>query len=427
MDKLIVQGGRRLCGQVRVSGAKNAALPLMAASILPEGPLILKNLPVLGDLLTMGRLLKFMGGDLDLGFKTDPQGTQKPAHLDLTGLNKPEAPHEMVKTMRASALVLGPLLARIGRARVSLPGGCAIGVRPIDLHLKALRAMGAVFDLSGGDIVARTGPGGLKGAEIRFETVTVTGTENLMMAAVLAKGQTVIANAAREPEVTDTARALLAMGADISGLDTDILVINGVTSLKGTAYEVMPDRIEAGTLMAAAALAGGEVLIQNFPFDSLAAVMAKFRETGVILTPHGEDLLVKSSGHLTGADITTQPHPGFPTDMQAQFMAMMTAAQGTSIITETIFENRFMHVSELRRLGADITLEGRTAVVRGVNSLSGAPLTASDLRASAGLVLAALAAKGESVLFRVYHLDRGYEGLDRKLNGLGAAIRRVRA
>ncbi|MDR1085917.1 MAG: UDP-N-acetylglucosamine 1-carboxyvinyltransferase [Deltaproteobacteria bacterium] len=425
MDKLIIEGGQPLAGRVRISGAKNAALPLMAAAILPEEPLKLTNLPALGDLLTMAKLLRFMGGRVSLGGSRLIDENQ--AELDLTGLNRPEAPHEMVKTMRASALVLGPLLARLGRAKVSMPGGCAIGVRPIDLHLKALRAMGAVFDLSGGDIVARTGRGGLKGAEIRFDTVTVTGTENLMMAAVLAKGRTVIANAAREPEVTDTAQALLAMGAKIEGLDTDVLTIDGVSSLSGTSYRVMPDRIEAGTFMAAVALAGGEIILEDFPHDALATVVAKFRETGLDITPIGTDLNVKARESLWASDVTTQTYPGFPTDMQAQFMAMMTAAQGTSLITETIFENRFMHVSELRRLGADITLEGRTAVVKGVPTLSGAPLTASDLRASAGLVLAALAARGESQLLRVYHLDRGYEGLDRKLNNLGAVIRRVRA
>jgi UDP-N-acetylglucosamine 1-carboxyvinyltransferase len=287
--------------------------------------------------------------------------------------------------------------------------------------------MGAVFDLSGGDIVARAPEGGLKGAEIRFETVTVTGTENLMMAAVLAKGRTVIANAAREPEVVDTGRALLAMGAKIEGLGTGTIIIEGVDFLSGATYEVTPDRIEAGTLLAAVALAGGEITLRGFPHEALATVVAKLKETGLIITPIGPDLVAKAPEVLEAADITTQPYPGFPTDMQAQFMAMMTPARGTSVITETIFENRFMHVGELRRLGADIALEGRTAVVRGVSQLSGAPMTASDLRASASLVLASLAAKGLSQIHRVYHLDRGYEGLDRKLVALGASIQRVKA
>jgi UDP-N-acetylglucosamine 1-carboxyvinyltransferase len=422
VDKLIVTGGFPLKGQVRISGAKNAALPLMAAAILAESPLKLTNLPALGDLLTMGRLLRFMGGQVELG-----RLNANEAELDLTGLARPEAPHELVKTMRASALVLGPLLARLGRAKVSLPGGCAIGVRPIDLHLKALQAMGAIFDLSGGDIVARAPEGGLQGAEIRFENVTVTGTENVMMAATLAQGRTVLANAAREPEVVDTGQALRAMGARLTGLGTDTIIIDGVSSLKGASYEVMPDRIEAGTLLAAVALAGGEITLLGFPHEALATVLAKLRATGLTLTPQGPDLVARAPATLMAADVITQPHPGFPTDMQAQFMAMMTAARGTSVITETIFENRFMHVGELRRLGANISLEGRTAVVRGVESLSGAPLTASDLRASASLVLASLAARGESQIHRVYHLDRGYEGLDRKLSSLGASIQRVKA
>jgi UDP-N-acetylglucosamine 1-carboxyvinyltransferase len=426
VDKLVVEGGHQLKGQVRISGAKNAALPLMAASILADGPWRLTNLPVLGDLLTMGRLLTFMGGRVELGQK-DPRQNPNEAELDLTMLSKPEAPHELVKTMRASALVLGPLLARLGRAKVSLPGGCAIGVRPIDLHIKALRAMGAIFDLSGGDIVGRVPEGGLKGAEIRFETVTVTGTENLMMAATLARGRTILANAAREPEVVDTGQALLAMGAQIEGLGTDTIIIDGVSSLKGGSYQVTPDRIEAGTLLAAVALAGGEITLVDFPHEALGTVVAKLRETGLILTALGSDMLAQAPDSLSAADITTQPHPGFPTDMQAQFMAMMTAAKGVSVITETIFENRFMHVGELRRLGADITLEGRTAVVRGASCLSGAPLTASDLRASASLVLASLAARGVSQIHRVYHLDRGYERLDRKLISLGAVISRVPA
>jgi UDP-N-acetylglucosamine 1-carboxyvinyltransferase len=334
----------------------------------------------------------------------------------------------MVKTMRASALVLGPLLARFGQARVSLPGGCAIGVRPIDMHLKALKEMGAEFDLSGGDVLAKAPPDGLKGANIHFETVTVTGTENIMMAAVLAKGRTVISNAAREPEVGDTAKALVAMGAKIKGLDSDILTIEGVDSLTGTKHTVMPDRIEAGTFMVAVALAGGSVCLEAVPCEALNAVISELKEIGLVLEQKDEGLVVTAPANgITAVNVTTQPYPGFPTDMQAQFMALMTKAQGVSLITETIFENRFMHVSELKRLGADIRLDQRTAVIKGVKTLSGAPLTASDLRASASLLLAALAASGKSEIFRVYHLDRGYDELDKKLNKLGAKIKRVAA
>jgi UDP-N-acetylglucosamine 1-carboxyvinyltransferase len=437
MDKLIVEGGKRLTGQVKVSGAKNAALPLMAASILATEPMILTNVPNLGDVRTMGRLLRYMGGQAALYPQLDSQDVREEAVLSMTGLSRPEAPHEVVKTMRASALVLGPLLARYRRARVSLPGGCAIGVRPMDLHLKALSQMGAKFDLSGGDIVARAPKGGLRGATIRFETVTVTGTENVMMAATLAKGQTIISNAAREPEVTDTGRALIAMGAKIEGLETSELVIDGVDKLDGTDYRVMADRIEAGTLLTAVALSGGKATICGAPVGEMAALLGKLTEAGVGLEiapsklvgigqEHYGDLTVESDlSALRATDVTTGPHPGFPTDMQAQFMALMTKAKGTSIITETIFENRFMHVAELKRLGADITLEGRAAIVKGVGRLSGAPLTASDLRASASLIIAALAAAGTSEIFRVYHLDRGYDGLDVKLANLGAKIVRI--
>ncbi|MDR2339257.1 MAG: UDP-N-acetylglucosamine 1-carboxyvinyltransferase [Deltaproteobacteria bacterium] len=422
MDKLTIEGGSKLSGRVRVSGAKNAALPLMAASILADGPVTLRNLPRLGDLRTMGLLLGHMGGRVDPFWEGEGDGHA--AILDMGALSLPEAPHEMVKTMRASALVLGPLLARHGRAQVSLPGGCAIGVRPIDMHLKALREMGAGFDLSGGDIVAKAPKGGLKGASLRFDTVTVTGTENIMMAAVLAKGRTVIANAAREPEVTDTGRALVAMGAAIEGLGTDVITVEGRDSLSGCEHSVMADRIEAGTLMAAAVTSGGDVTLEGAPLGALDAVREKFAEAGALISEGRDGSLRVSApgGRLKPTDVTTLPHPGFPTDMQAQFMAMMTLADGASIVTETIFENRFMHVSELRRLGADISLEGRSAVVKGVPGLSGAPLTASDLRASASLLVAALAAKGKSELFRVYHLDRGYDRLDEKLNRLGASI-----
>ncbi|MDR0621386.1 MAG: UDP-N-acetylglucosamine 1-carboxyvinyltransferase [Deltaproteobacteria bacterium] len=427
MDKLLVEGGAPLSGTVRVSGAKNAALPLMAASILADGPLTLTNIPRLGDLRTMGRLLGYMGGRAEL-YPENGGGYREEALLDMSSLDKPEAPHDLVKTMRASSLVLGPLLARHGRAKVSLPGGCAIGVRPIDLHLKALAAMGAEFDLTGGDIVGRAPKDGLVGADIRFDSVTVTGTENVLMAAVLAKGKTVIRNAAREPEVADTARALVAMGAKISGIESDELEIEGVDSLKAASHAVMPDRIEAGTLISAVAMTGGRATIKGARLNDLAVVMGKFTEAGVFLRAENGDLTVEAHrGLLSAVNVTTGPYPGFPTDMQAQFLATMATAKGASIITETIFENRFMHVAELRRLGADVTLEGRTAVVKGVERLSGAPLTASDLRASASLILAAMAAKGTSEITRVYHLDRGYDRLDEKLNGLGAKIKRVKA
>lgn len=417
MDKIVIEGGQTLQGEVKVGGAKNAALPLMATAIL-GGPLILENVPKLKDLATMANLLRHMGGRAETdGFR---------AELDLSSLSAPEAPYELVKTMRASALVLGPLLARFGRARVSLPGGCAIGARPIDLHLKALEAMGAAIDIDGGYVVARAPKDGLRGASIHFDLVTVTGTENLMMAASLAKGRTVITNAAREPEVIDTGRALISMGAKISGLGSDILTIDGVDELKPANYRVMPDRIEAGTLIVAAALAGGRVSIIDSPHDSLDTVYDKIREAGVTLLVEGSRLEVVSAGIIKSTNIITSPHPGFPTDMQAQFMALMTVGDSASIITETIFENRFMHVSELNRLGASISLEGHVAVVKGVRRLSGAPMMATDLRASASLILAALAAKGQSEVNRVYHLDRGYDKLDDKLVALGARIKRVK-
>lgn len=418
MDKLVIEGRAPLSGEVGVSGAKNAILPLMAASILADGPLTLDNVPDLKDLSTMARLLRHMGGTAEMA------GGR--ALLDLSALSAPEAPYELVKTMRASALVLGPLLARHGRARVSLPGGCAIGARPIDLHLSALERMGATIDLDGGYVTARAPKGGLRGAGIRFGTVTVTGTENIMMAAALADGRTTLANAAREPEVVDTARALAAMGARITGAGTDTITIDGVPALHGAGYRAMPDRIEAGTLIIAAAITGGEVTLRGVPHEALGAVYDKLRAAGVGLEAAGPDLRVKG-GPVRSVDAVTEPFPGFPTDMQAQFMALMTVGDGLSRITETIFENRFMHVSELGRLGADIALEGRTATVRGVYRLSGAPMMATDLRASASLILAALAAGGQSEIARVYHLDRGYDRLDEKLNRLGAKIRRLKA
>ncbi|MDR1920408.1 MAG: UDP-N-acetylglucosamine 1-carboxyvinyltransferase [Candidatus Adiutrix sp.] len=419
MDKILIEGLQPLRGEVKISGAKNAALPLLATAILCDGPLRLENVPDLRDLATMAALLRHMGGRAEIGGGS--------AELDLSALRAPEAPYELVKTMRASALVLGPLLARHGRARVSLPGGCAIGARPIDMHLKALAAMGAAIDLEGGYVVARAPEGGLRGAHVHFDAVTVTGTENLMMAAALARGRTVITGAAREPEVADTAAAMTAMGAKISGAGTDVLTIDGVDSLKPAACRVMPDRIEAGTLMVAAAISGGDVTITDAPHEALEAVYGKMREAGVKLTAAGDAVRISAGGGIVSADVVTRPHPGFPTDMQAQFMALMAIGDKISRITETIFENRFMHVSELRRLGADITLEGRAALVKGVRRLSGAPMMATDLRASASLILAALAARGQSEISRVYHLDRGYDRLDEKLRALGARIRRVKA
>ena len=417
MEKLLIEGGQPLQGRVQVSGSKNAALPLMATAILGS-KLTLENVPDLKDLTTMASLLNHMGGRVEIS------GGR--AEMDMSRLNCPEAPYDLVKTMRASSLVLGPLLARYGRARVSLPGGCAIGARPIDLHCKALEAMGAIIDLDGGYVVARAPAEGLQGARIHFDTVTVTGTENMMMTATLAQGRTVITNAAREPEVTDTARALIAMGAKISGVGTDEVTIDGVDQLQDITYKVMPDRIEAGTLIVAAALAGGRVEIEGAAHSDMEPIYDKMREAGVSLTLEGERLIVESSGHIHSTNMTTSPHPGFPTDMQAQFMALMAVGSGTSIITETIFENRFMHVSELSRLGADISLDGRIAVVQGVRRLSGAPMMATDLRASASLILAALAALGQSEVSRIYHLDRGYDQLDKKLISLGGRIRRVK-
>ncbi|KXS55950.1 MAG: UDP-N-acetylglucosamine 1-carboxyvinyltransferase [Candidatus Adiutrix intracellularis] len=419
MDKIIIEGQRRLNGEVRVSGSKNAALPLMATAILANGPLTLHNMPNLIDLTTMARLLTYMGGQIEIA------GGR--AELNLSVLSRPEAPYELVKTMRASALVLGPLLTRHGRARVSLPGGCAIGARPIDLHLKALESMGAIINLSGGYVLARAPVGGLYGAHIHFDTVTVTGTENLMMAATLARGRTIITGAAREPEITDTALALLAMGAKISGIGTDELIIDGVDTLHSAAHTIMPDRIEAGTLIVAVALAGGKVLIQGTPNATLKAVYEKISEAGVELAINESNVMVTANGPIKSVDVTTRPYPGFPTDMQAQFMALMTIGHDVSIINETIFENRFMHISELSRLGADITLEGHAAVIKGVSRLSGAPMMATDLRASASLILAALAAGGKSEILRVYHLDRGYDRLDEKLSALGARITRIKA
>ncbi len=429
MDKIVIEGGLPLQGEVKISGAKNAALPILAATLLAPGEHVLSNVPPLADIRTCKKLL----GSLGVRFKevaseaaSGPTGPPSPDGAllaDTTDLTGYEAPYEMVKTMRAAVLVLGPLVARARQARVSMPGGCAIGARPIDLHLKGLEAMGVKINLTQGYVEADARR--LKGAEIYFDTVTVTGTENLMMAACLAKGTTVIRNAAMEPEVGDLARFLVAMGAQIEGIDSDILTIHGVRELKPASYAIMSDRIEAGTYLAAAAITKGEVTLLNAPVPHLTAVMGKFTEAGVRLTAEKGSITVHPGGTLTGVDIRTHPYPGFPTDMQAQFMALMSVARGASVITETIFENRFMHVSELRRLGADITVSGNLAVVRGRRQLQGAPVMATDLRASASLVVAGLAAAGTTEILRVYHLDRGYAHLVEKLAALGARIKRL--
>jgi UDP-N-acetylglucosamine 1-carboxyvinyltransferase len=437
MDKIVIEGGVPLRGEVEISGAKNAALPIIAATLLAPGEHRLYNVPPLADIRTIKRLLANMGVVFqEVGAEEGgPAGSSvhqgscvcRGAHLLVNsgGLTGFEAPYELVKTMRAAVLVLGPLVARARQARVSLPGGCAIGARPINLHLKGLEAMGVKINLAQGYVEANAKR--LQGAEIYFETPTVTGTENLMMAATLAKGTTVLKNAALEPEVGDLARFLLAMGAEIEGIDTDVLTIQGVKELKPASYSIMTDRIEAGTYMAAAALTRGEVTLVNAPIPHLTAIMGKFTEAGVRLTAESGRITIHPGGILTGVDIRTHPYPGFPTDMQAQFMALMSLAKGASVITETIFENRYMHVSELKRLGADISVTGNLAVVRGCKQLQGAPVMATDLRASASLVIAGLAAAGATEILRVYHLDRGYARLVEKLLALGARIRREAA
>ena len=416
MDALLIHGGNPLEGEVRISGAKNAALPILTASLLSAEPLQLGNVPHLKDISTMLALLGHMGVSVTLDDKNQ---------VTLSGESIPhkEAPYEMVKTMRAAILVLGPTLARFGEARVSLPGGCAIGSRPVDLHIKGLEAMGADISIAHGYIHAHCKR--LKGAHIVMDMVTVTGTENLMMAAALAEGTTVLENAAREPEVVDLARCLIAMGAKIEGAGGDVITIQGVDALHGADYSVMADRIETGTFLVAAAMAGGRVRATHAQPDTLDAVMSKLREAGAKVSAGDDWIEVESDGKLKSVDVRTAPHPAFPTDMQAQFMAMNTIAEGAASVTETIFENRFMHVQELRRLGANIEVSGHTALVRGVPRLDGAIVMATDLRASACLVLAGLVAAGETTIERIYHLDRGYERIEEKLTQLGARIRRV--
>jgi UDP-N-acetylglucosamine 1-carboxyvinyltransferase len=415
MQKLSIQGGVPLAGEVRVAGAKNAALPILAASLLTSAPMRLTNVPQLNDVSTMIRLLQGMG--------VKAEATPHEVTLDARQVDKPFAPYDLVKTMRASILALGPLTARFGEARVSLPGGCAIGERPVDLHIKGLEAMGARVAIEQGNIHATATR--LKGARIFMDTVTVTGTENLMMAACLAEGETVLENAAREPEVLDLARCLIAMGARIRGHGSDVIVIEGVPSLSGVEHAVMPDRIEAGTFLVAVAATGGRVRLEGAPSASLDAVLEKLREAGCSVSAGGGVISLESPGRPKAVNLRTAPYPAFPTDMQAQFLALNTIATGTALVTETIFENRFMHVQELRRLGAHIDIEGNTAVVHGVDKLTGATVMATDLRASASLVIAGLVARGETVVDRIYHLDRGYEGLEQKFSGLGARIRRA--
>jgi UDP-N-acetylglucosamine 1-carboxyvinyltransferase len=415
MDKLAITGGVPLQGEVRVSGAKNAALPILCAALLTSEPLVLKNVPKLNDVRTMRSLLAQMG--------VRAEGDDSALTLSAANIDWPLAPYEMVKTMRASILALGPLLARCGEARVSLPGGCAIGLRPVDQHIKGLQAMGAEIDLDHGYIDARAKR--LSGANFVFDVVTVTGTENLMMAATLAAGTTVLDNAAREPEVVDLADCLNAMGARITGAGTDRIVIAGVSRLSGATHAIMPDRIETGTFLVAAAATGGDVALTGARPDTLGAVLDKLAEAGVAATVDGSTIRIKRNGRLKSVSMRTAPYPGFPTDMQAQLMALMTVADDAAMITETIFENRMMHVQELKRLGAAIEVEGNTAIVRGAQKLTAANVMATDLRASAGLVIAGLIAEGETVIDRIYHLDRGYERIEDKLSALGARIRRV--
>jgi UDP-N-acetylglucosamine 1-carboxyvinyltransferase len=417
VDKLRIVGGRPLEGEVRVSGAKNAALPIMCAALLTDRPLALANVPRLMDVRTMARLLQQMG--VDVGAQADDRFEIRAATI-----SNPEAPYELVKTMRASVLVLGPLLARCGRARVSLPGGCAIGSRPVDQHLKGLQAMGATIAVEHGYMNARVER--LRGARIVMDMVTVTGTENLMLAATLAEGTTLIENAAREPEIVDLARCLAAMGARIEGAGGAVIRIEGVRSLSGARHRVMPDRIETGTFLAAAAAAGGRIRLTGAAADTLDATLDKLREAGARIAAQGEVLEIEMGERPAAVSLRTAPYPGFATDMQAQFMALDAVARGTGMITETIFDNRFQHALELQRLGADISIRGDTAVVTGVERLQGATVMATDLRASAGLVIAGLAAEGETVVDRIYHLDRGYESLEAKLGALGARIERIR-
>ncbi|MBK1692691.1 UDP-N-acetylglucosamine 1-carboxyvinyltransferase [Ectothiorhodospira mobilis] len=417
MDKLIIRGGRPLQGDVRISGAKNAVLPILAATLLADGPMVIGNVPHLQDVTTTMGLLGRMGVSLTLDERMRIE-------VDPNTLRECVAPYDLVRTMRASILVLGPLLARYGEAEVSLPGGCAIGSRPVNLHLKGLEAMGAEIRVEDGYIRARAPR--LRGARLVLDTVTVTGTENLLMAATLAEGTTVIENAAREPEVIDLAHCLIAMGARIGGVGTDTLTVEGVPTLRGCTYDVLPDRIETGTFLVAAALTGGRVRLRDTEPKALDAVLAKLEEAGAGLEVGSDWIELDMRGRRPRAvSLRTAPYPAFPTDMQAQFVALNAVAEGTGAVTETVFENRFMHALEMQRMGADIRIEGNTAIIRGVDHLDGAPVMATDLRASASLILAGLAARGETVVDRIYHIDRGYECIEEKLSQLGADIRRI--
>jgi UDP-N-acetylglucosamine 1-carboxyvinyltransferase len=420
MDKFVIRGGNPLLGTIRVSGSKNSALPCMAAALLTEDEVVLENIPQVRDIETERKLLVSMGGEVELGYGRAQHRTT----ISCRTIKDPTAPYEIVKTMRASSLVLGPLVARMGVARVSMPGGCAIGARPIDLHTRGLEMLGAKISYEHGYIEARAER--LKGTHIVFDKITVTGTEDLLMAAVLAEGETVMENCAREPEVTDLAAMLTAMGAQIHGAGTSTIRVKGVDKLHGVKHRINPDRIEAGTFLIAGAITGGDVCVANCNPAHLTAVIGKLQECGVRVDVIAKDQIrVRSEGALKAADISTEEYPGFPTDMQAQYMALATQADGTSLVKENIFENRFMHVQELVRMGANIRVDGRTATVRGKSPLSAAAVMCSDLRASASLVLAALVADGESILDRVYNIDRGYEHIEEKLRGVGAQIRRM--
>jgi len=416
LDKLIIKGGKRLIGEVTISGSKNAALPIFISTILAPGVHEIGNVPFLRDINTTIKVLESLGARV--------YGNGNIVRIDTTNINNHEATYDLVKTMRASVLVLGPLLARFGQARVSLPGGCAIGARPINLHLKGLAALGAEINLTHGYVEAKVKR--LKGARINFDISTVGGTEQLLMAAVTAKGETILENAAREPEIVDLADILGKMGARIEGAGTDTIHINGVKELVPVTHSVMPDRIEAGTFMVAAAITCGDVRIRNMRLEHLDALVFKLQDAGVEITNKDNVVRVKGPKRIRSINIKTRPYPGFPTDMQAQFMTLMCIADGASVISENIFENRFMHIAELLRFGADITIEGNTATVKGVKTLSGAPVMATDLRASASLILAGLAAENTTEVSRIYHLDRGYEGIEKKLAGLGADIKRVK-
>ena len=419
MDKFVIRGGSPLLGTIRISGAKNAALPAMAAALLTEEPVILENIPQVRDIETERKLLVAMGAEVELGYGRAQHRTT----INCRNLNTPEASYELVKTMRASTLVLGPLVAKFGRAHVSLPGGCAIGARPVDLHLKGLEKLGAKITQEHGYVEARADR--LKGGHIVFDKITVTGTEDLLMAAVLADGESLMENCAREPEVHDLADLLIKMGAKIEGAGTSTIKVKGVAKLRGAKHRIIPDRIEAGTFIIAGAISGGDLMVTNCDPNHLTSLLNKLEEAGVKVTRNGESVRVLSLGGLKASDVVTEEYPGFPTDMQAQYMALATQAEGSSVVTENIFENRFMHAQELVRMGANVKIEGRRAIVRGKTPLSGAAVLASDLRASASLVLAALVAEGETIIDRVYHIDRGYERIEEKLRGVGAEIRRI--